>query len=144
MESKSIEISIEGMRSVAALISLGNGRYMSDKRVVAEFGATPEILLTLWLLLRPHLTKKSKVYHMFWWLYYCKHYPTKNLLEKALGVSAPTSRRAMEPMKKAFLAIRNKVVRIIEDIEASEDFFSNFLFSNQIFCLLIHTLEDSF
>ena len=107
---RSSEISAEDMRTIASLTSFGIERYMSDKAVVAEYGATPEILLQIWKLLSPHLTKTSVPHHMLWWLYNCKHYPTKGLLQKAIGVAALTSRKAMKPIKEAFLAIRNKVV----------------------------------
>ena len=104
-------ISVDDMRINAALVSYGVNRHMKDRYVVAEFGATPEILVVLWKLLSRHLTRNSKPFHMLWWLYNCKHYPTKELLHKALRVSPPTSRKAMKPIKEAFVKIRHKVVR---------------------------------
>ena len=117
-------VSIEGMRTIASLTSWGYENYITDDAVVTEYGATPEVLVTLWKLLLPHLPSSSRPHHMLWWLYLCKHYPTKNLLSKAIRVTAPTSRSAMEPVKKAFLAIRNKVVRI-EDFLHFLIFFFN-------------------
>ena len=84
---------------------------MKDQAIVSEFGATPEILVALWDLLRPYLERVSEPCHMLWWLYNCKHYPTKSMLKKAIRVSAPTSRKYMKPIKEAFLKVRNKVVR---------------------------------
>ena len=98
------------MRSIASYTSYGVGRFMSDAHVVSEYGATPEILVLLWRLLYRHLPSTSEPHHMLWWLYNCKHYPTKTLLEKALRVSAPTSRKAMTPVKEGFLKIRHQVV----------------------------------
>ena len=99
------------MRNLASLATHGTVRNMTDECIVAEYGATPSVLLTLWKLLCCHLSKTSQPLHLRWWLYNCKHYPTKSLLlEKALCVSAPTSRKAMQPFKEAFLKIRVKVV----------------------------------
>lgn len=103
------------MRSVASKTCYGDGgfRYMKDDKIVSEYGASPDVLVTLWKLLSPHLIEsQSEPHHMLWWLYYCKHYPTKEELEKILGVSAPTSRKHMEPIKKGFFKIRNKVVSL--------------------------------
>jgi hypothetical protein len=104
------KISVEKMRSFASMTSYGVDRYMKDSKVVSEYGATPYILCILWRLLCPHLPNSAEPYHMLWWLYLCKHYPTKEVLEKILGISAPTSRKAMKPLKEAFFQIRNKVV----------------------------------
>ena len=76
--------SIESVRSLASLTAYGIERYMKDSNIVHEFGATPAVLILLWKLLSPHLPKTSQPHHMLWWLYNCKHYPTKLMLEKAL------------------------------------------------------------
>jgi hypothetical protein len=110
-EKNTIEISIEEMRSLASVTSYGISRYMKDTSVQHEYGATPEVLVTIWKLLRPHLTKISEPHHMLWWLYNCKHYPLKQEFQYAMRVSPPTARKFMKPIKKAFLKIRNKVVR---------------------------------
>ena len=99
------------MRTTASLTSYGTGRHMRDEDVVSEYGATPEVLVTLWRLLCPHLTNSSLPHHMLWWLYNCKHYPTKSVLHKALRVSPPTVRKFTKPIKEGFLKIRDKVVR---------------------------------
>ena len=107
---KASRLNVEYMRDLASLATHGNVQ-VSDEFIVAEYGATPFVLLTLWKLLRRHLPKTSQPLHMLWWLYSCKHYPTKSLLAKALRVSAPTARKArMAPFKEAFLKIRVKVV----------------------------------
>ena len=108
------------MQTIASLTSWGYENCITDNAVVTKYEATSEVLVTLWKLLLAHLPSSSRPHHMLWWLYLCKHYPTKNLLsKKAIRVSVPTSRGAMEPVKKAFLAIRNKVVQIL-------DFFTSF------------------
>ena len=107
---KYTKILIDEMRSLASMTSYGVDRPMKDTDVVSEYGATPVVLILLWKLLCPHLTSNSKPHHMLWWLYQCKHYPTKAILQKVLRVSAPTSRLAMAPIKEAFIKIRNKVV----------------------------------
>jgi hypothetical protein len=107
---KYIRISAEEWRRIASQTSFGNGRHITDQTTVSQYGATPYILALLWKLLCPYLTN-SEPYHLLWWLFNCKHYPTKELLEKAIGVSAPTSRKAMKPIKEAFLRVRAKVVR---------------------------------
>ena len=109
--AKDRSFSVDEIRSIAGYTSYGHSHYMKDQAIVSEYGATPEILVALWDLLRPYLEQVSEPQHMLWWLYNCKHYPTKLLLEKAIRVSAPTSRKYMEPIKKAFLKVRNKVVR---------------------------------
>ena len=58
------ELSTKDMRSLAALTSYGNIRYMKDAKVVSEYGATPEILAILWKILCARLTTDSKPYHM--------------------------------------------------------------------------------
>ena len=108
-------ISVEKMRSLALITSCGLARYMKDANVVRKFGATPEVLIVIWKLLCPHLKENSsEPQHMLWWLYNCKHYPTESGLEKAIGVSAPTYRKHMKPIKEAFVEIRNQVVRTID------------------------------
>ena len=84
---------------------------MKDEVVAYEYGASPDILVTLWNLLHPHVKSTSEPQHMLWWLYNCKHYPTKQLFEKAMRVSSPTARKHMKPFKLAFLKIRNSIVR---------------------------------
>ena len=111
MKHKFHKITTDKMRSIASYTSYGVGRFMSDTHVVSEYGATPEILVLLWQLLYQYLPSTSEPHHMLWWLYNCKHYPTKKLLEKALRVLAPTSRKAMTPVKEGFLKIRHQVVR---------------------------------
>ena len=103
-------LNVEYMRDLASLATYGTFQTISNEYIVAEYGATPSVLLTLWELLRCHLPKTLQPLHLLWWLYNCKHYPTKSLLEKAIRVSAPTSRKAMAPFKEAFLKIRVKVV----------------------------------
>ena len=90
---------------LASQTSFGTATYMSNERVVSEYGATPEVLVQVWELLQPKLPTRCMPHHMLWWLYYCKHYPTKQLLEKALRVSAPTIRKDTKPFKEAFLQI---------------------------------------
>ena len=114
-------ISVEEFRSIAAYTSYGHSNYMKDEMIVYEYRATPEVLVTLWKILRPHLQPTSEPCHMLWWLYSCKHYPTKHLFQKAMRVSAPTSRKHMEPIKIAFLKVRNKVVRKINRNDAQSD-----------------------
>ena len=104
------QITVNEMKTIVALTLYGTGRDMKDYAVVEEFGATPEVLVTLWRLLCRHLTKNSQPHHMLWWMYLCKHYPTKLVMHKALQVSPPTARKAMKPIKEAFLKIRTKVV----------------------------------
>ena len=93
------------MESIFSHTSFGNSRAMKDSYIVTEYGATLKILIELWNLLFPHLPSTAQPKHMLWWLYNCKHYPTKLVLEKALRVSAPTTRKAMKPFKEAFLKI---------------------------------------
>jgi hypothetical protein len=107
---KDSTISIEGMRSIASLTYYGDGRYMKDEQLVRIFGAAADVMCTLWRLIIPHLDSESEPHHMMWWLFNCKHYPTKELLQKAIGVSPPTARKFMRPIKKAIFAIRSKVV----------------------------------
>ena len=107
---KYVEISSDFMRSVASQTCYGTKRYMKDNYIVAQYGATADVLVKLWKLLLPHLPSNSEPHHLLWWLYNCKHYPTKDALHKALGVSPPTARRWMGPIKVAFVKIRNKVV----------------------------------
>ena len=104
-------ISLDEMRVQISSTLYGVGRFIKDYAVVEEFGATPDVLVLIWELLRRHLTLNSKPHHLLWWLYNCKHYPTKTMLHKALRVSPPTARMAMRPIKEAFLVIRTKVVR---------------------------------
>ena len=110
---KHSKITINEMVSIASKTSYGVGRHMKDKVIVAEYGATPDILIMLWKLLCPHLPKCSLVHHLLWWLYNCKHYPTKSVFEKAMRVSAPTAWKYMKPIKAAFLLIQVKVVSLV-------------------------------
>ena len=98
-------ISVDEMEEMVSCVLYGTSRPMKDDVVVSEYGATKEVLVQLWKLLYPHLPSSSRAHHMLWWLFNCKHYPTKLLLEKALKVSAPTIRKAMKPFKKVFLKI---------------------------------------
>jgi hypothetical protein len=118
-------MSVDDMISIASHTSYGVGRHMKNEVVVSEYGATPYILIELWKLLCPVLTTQSKPHHMLWWLYNCKHYPTKQLLHKALRVSPPTARKYMKTIKEAFLKIRHKVVRK-NDISILRFIFCNF------------------
>jgi len=104
-------ISTEEIRSIAAYTSYGHSNFMKDEMVAYEYGATPDVLATLWKILYPHLEPTSEPRHMLWWLYNCKHYPTKYLFQKAMRVCSPTSRKHMKPFKFAFLKVRNKVIR---------------------------------
>ena len=106
------KISIEEMIRIASLTTFGVGRHMENTEIVEEFGATPEILILQWRLLCPVLPDSSKPHHLLWWLYHCKHYPTKKMFQKAMRVSPPTARKATKPIKEGFLQIRNKVVSI--------------------------------
>lgn len=99
------------MRSIASLTSYGISQYMKDAAGVAEYDATPEVLVLIWQLVGPHIPTTSESHHMLWWLYIYKHHLTKGPLQKALGVLAPTSRKAVKPFKESFLHIRNDVVR---------------------------------
>ena len=51
----------------------------------------------------------SQPRHMLWWLCNCKHCPMKQLLDKAIQVSAPTSQKFMKPIKEAILIVRRQV-----------------------------------
>ena len=105
------KITIDEMVAIASQTSYGIGRHMKNEDIVSEYGATPEILILLWKLLCPHLPISSHMHHLLWWLYLCKHYPTKKVFEKAMRVSSPTARKRMKPIKEAFLLICVKVVR---------------------------------
>lgn len=107
------EITIDEMIAIASKTLYGVERHIRNEKIVSEFGASPDILIQLWKLLCPRLTPRSEPHHMLWWLYLCKHYPTKGVLEKALRVSAPTFRKAVAPVKRGFFTIRNKVVRTL-------------------------------
>ena len=103
-------ISIDDMRTIVSQTSFGTARYMKDELIISEYGATPEVLVQAWELIQPKIPRACQPHHMLWWLYNCKHYPTKQVLEKALRVSAPTIRRATKPIKEAFLQIQLQVV----------------------------------
>ena len=116
------QITVNEMKTIVALTLYGTGRDMKDYAVVEEFGATPEVLVTLWRLLCRHLTKNSQPHHMLWWMYLCKHYLTKLVMHKALQVSPLTAQKAMNPIKEAFLKIQTKVVSTT-DASASKKLF---------------------
>ena len=129
-------ITPDEIRTTASLTLHGVGRYLKDYVIVEAFGATPEILVLLWELIRKHLSRNSKPHHMLWWMYQCKHYPTKLLLEKALQVSPPTARRAMKPVKEAFLLIRTKVVSMTTNVSNRKLFFHLTSISTSFICLI--------
>ena len=87
---------------------------MKDERIVSEYGATVKVLVLLWKQIRPHLASCSKLHHMLWWLYNCKHYPTKAMLEMAIVENI--QRQDLNPMEIAI-----SFQRLLDECELTQE-----------------------
>ncbi len=112
--------------TIGAEIALGvKNHLLSDRDMVSHFGATPDVVHTIWFVLHQDParfkipTDGIELTHVLWALHFSKNYAKKKAIRKQYGVSYKT-------FNKYELPIRHAMGKLVKEIV-----------SNFVVCLLL-------
>jgi hypothetical protein len=110
---------LKKIAKLGARIALGvRNHLLSDRDMVSHFGATPDVVHTVWYVLHRDPirfkipTDGTELIYVLWALHFAKNYPKKKAMRKQYGVCYKTFLKYELPIRRAMGPLMKDVVTL--------------------------------